>query len=62
LVNGKIVPIDYKLRNGDIVEIKTFKEKYTVKKEWLNYAVSPSSKQKVRQFLNHKEREQFLKL
>ena len=62
LVNGKIVPIDYKLRNGDIVEIKTFKEKYTAKKEWLNCVVSPTSRQKIRQFLNYQEREQFLKL
>jgi len=62
LVNGKIVPIDYKLRNGDIVEIKNFKEKYTVKKEWLDYVVSPTSKQKIRQFLNHRERENFIKL
>ena len=62
LVNSKIVPIDYKLRNGDIVKINKFKEKYTVKREWLNYVISPTSKQKIRQFLNRQEREQFLNL
>ncbi len=62
LVNWKIVPIDYKLRNGDIVEIKTFREKYTVKKDWLNYVVSHTSKQKIRQFLNRKERNSLIEL
>jgi guanosine-3',5'-bis(diphosphate) 3'-pyrophosphohydrolase len=62
LVNGKIVPIDYKLRNGDIVEIKTFKNKYSAKKAWLDYVVSPTSKNKIRQFLNHLEREKFISL
>ena len=62
LVNWKIVPIDYQLRNGDIVEIKAFKEKYTVKKEWLNYVITHSAKQKIRQYLNRKEKDQFLQL
>ncbi len=62
IVNWKIVPIDYKLRNWDIIEIKTFKEKYTAKKDWLEYVISPTSKQKIRQFLNLQEREEFIKI
>jgi len=57
IVNGKIVSIDHKLKNGDIVEIKTFKNKYSVKKSWLDYVISPTSKNKIRQYLNHVEKE-----
>jgi len=62
LVNGKIVSIDHKLKNGDIVEIKTFKNKYTAKKAWLDYVVSPTSKNKIRQYLNHIEKEKNIAL
>jgi len=56
-VDGKIVPIDYKLRNWDIVEIKTFRNNVSVKKSWLNYVFSPTSKNKIRQYFNHLERQ-----
>jgi len=59
-VNGKIVPINYKLQNGDIVEVKTYKNKYSVKKEWLNYVLSPTSKNKIRQYFNRIEREKYI--
>jgi len=58
IVNGKIATIDHRLRNGDIVEIKTFKNKYTAKKSWLDYVFSPTSKTKIRQYLNKIEKEQ----
>lgn len=56
-VNWKIVPIDHKLVNGDIVEIKTFRNKYSAKRSWLEYIISPTNKTKLRSFLNHQERE-----
>ncbi len=62
LVNGKIVPIDYKLRNWDIVEIKTFKNKYTASKSWLEYLYTPSAKAKLNRFLKEKEKDQRLAL
>lgn len=56
LVNGKIVPIDYKLSNWDIVEIKTFKNKYTASASWINYLHTPSAKAKLNRFLKEKEK------
>ncbi len=61
-VDGKIVPIDYKLRNGDIVEIKTFRNNVSVKKSWLDYVFSPTSKNKIRQYFNHLERQHSIDL
>ena len=57
IVNGKIVPINYKLRNWDIIEIKKFKNKYSVKQTWLDYVISPTSKSKIKVFINKQERE-----
>jgi len=50
-VNGKIVPIRYKLNNGDTVEVLTSKtQKPNI--EWLNIAVSPRVKSRIRRALN----------
>jgi len=62
IVNWKIVSIDYKLKNWDIIEIKTFKNKYIVNKSWLDYVVSPTSKSKIRYFLNKQERDKQIKI
>ena len=62
LVNWKIVPIDHQLKNGDIVEIKTFKNRYSAKKSWLDYVISPTSKNKIRQYLNKIEKENNIQL
>lgn len=48
-VNGKLVPINYQLRNGDLVEIvvgKTAKPSL----DWLKYAKSPRTKAKIRKY------------
>lgn len=57
IVNSKIVSIDYKLKNWDIVEIKNFKNKYVVKQSWLDYVISPTSRSKIRTFINKQERD-----
>ncbi|KAF2957674.1 (p)ppGpp synthetase [Thermotoga sp. Ku-13t] len=48
-VNGRIVPIDYELRNGDIVEIIVNKSGRP-SLDWLKYARSPRTKAKIRKF------------
>jgi len=50
-VNGRLVPIRHKLNNGDTVEVLTSKlQKPNL--EWLNIAVSPRVKNRIRRALN----------
>ena len=54
-VNGQIVPLDYKLRNGDTVEIITQKN-HVPGKDWLKFVHSSKAKQRIRVFLKSEER------
>ncbi len=47
-VNGKIVPLDYKLENSDTVEIMT-SEKQTPNRQWLSFVKTEKAKQHIRQ-------------
>lgn len=53
-VNEKIVPIKYKLKNGDTVEIITSKKQFP-RTEWVNIAHSTKAKSKIRQALNEQK-------
>jgi len=53
-VNEKIVPIKHKLKNGDTIEIITSKNQRP-RLEWLNIAVSPRAKAKIRRSINEYE-------
>ncbi len=53
-VNGKAVPIRYKLRNGDKVEILCSKNQ-KAKLDWLNYVVTSKAKNKIRQALKEEK-------
>jgi GTP diphosphokinase / guanosine-3',5'-bis(diphosphate) 3'-diphosphatase len=46
-VNGSPVKLDYKVKTGDTIEIKTQSGKKTAKPEWLTYANSPSTQYKI---------------
>ncbi len=59
-VNGKIVPIDHQLSNGDVVEIIVNKVSPGPSLDWLRYAKSPRTKAKIKRFFKEKEKEQLL--
>jgi GTP pyrophosphokinase len=55
-VNGQIVPLDFKLSNGDTVEIIRSKN-HVPNKDWLNFVVTTKAKQRIRAYLKTLERE-----
>ncbi len=60
-INGRIVPLDYKLKTWDIVDIKTFKSKISAKKWWENYLHTPTAKTKLTRYLRQLQKESTLK-
>ena len=60
-VNGRIVPLRYKLRSGDIVEILT-QPGHTPSRDWLTIVKSPRSRQKIKHWLNVHQRERAIEI
>ncbi len=52
IVNNNIVPLDYKLKDGDIVKINTNKNSKGPSKEWINIAFTTSAKNKIKAFFS----------
>ncbi|CQR74015.1 GTP pyrophosphokinase [Sporomusa ovata DSM 2662] len=57
-VNGKLVPLEYKLTNGDIVEIITAKQGNGPSRDWLNIIGSSETRNKIRQWFKKEKREE----
>ena len=57
-VNGRIVQYDYKLKNGDVVEILTSKNAKGPGRDWLKIARSSEARSKIRQWFKHEKRDE----
>ncbi|QWK19541.1 MAG: bifunctional (p)ppGpp synthetase/guanosine-3',5'-bis(diphosphate) 3'-pyrophosphohydrolase [Hydrogenobacter thermophilus] len=58
-VNGRIVSLNYKLQNGDMVEIITNPSRRP-NPEWLKFVVTSKAKNKIKAYLRQLERERYL--
>lgn len=57
-VNGKLVPLEYKLRNGDIVSVITNKSNSGPSRDWLNIVASSETRSKIRSWFKKEKREE----
>lgn len=60
-INGKIVSLQYKLKNGDRVEIKTDKTQKP-NRHWLTFVKTSKARSKILHFINSVEKEKSLSL
>ena len=56
--NNRIVPIDYQVQNGDIIEILTQKEGTGPKRDWLKIVKTNSARTKIRQWFKREKRDE----
>ncbi|HZO81038.1 MAG TPA: bifunctional (p)ppGpp synthetase/guanosine-3',5'-bis(diphosphate) 3'-pyrophosphohydrolase [Candidatus Binataceae bacterium] len=59
-VNGKLVPLRYRLKSGDTVEVVTA-ERQKPGKDWMNWAVTARAKSRIRQWLRSQQAERSMK-
>jgi GTP diphosphokinase / guanosine-3',5'-bis(diphosphate) 3'-diphosphatase len=57
-VNSRMVPLDYELKNGEIVEIITAKPPHGPSRDWLNFVKSASAKERIRKWFKSQRREE----
>ncbi len=57
-VNGKLVPLNYEIRNGDQIEILTSSNTKGPSRDWLNIVKSPQARSKINQWFRHEYKEE----
>jgi GTP pyrophosphokinase len=60
-VNGRIVPLRTKLRNGDIVEITT-QTGHAPSRDWLSFTKSSRARNKIKHWINEHQRERAIEI
>jgi GTP diphosphokinase / guanosine-3',5'-bis(diphosphate) 3'-diphosphatase len=60
-INGKIEPLRYKLRNGDIVDVMTSPNQQP-SKDWLDFVGTTRARSKIRNYLRLEQRDKSLRL
>jgi len=61
IVNDVIVPLDYELKDNDIIKINTNKNSNGPSKEWISMAKTNSAKNKIKNFFNKIDKEEYIK-
>ena len=56
IVNDSIVPLDYKLKTGDIIKVNTSNASKGPNKDWLDFVVTSHAKNKIRSFYSKLEK------
>ena len=57
-VNNRLVSLDSKLKNGDIVEIVTTKSAHGPSRDWINIVTTSHAKEKIRQWFKRQQRDE----
>ena len=58
-VNGRLVPLESKLVNGDVIEIVTNKSEHAgPSRDWLNFVKSPRARSKIKAWFSKERREE----
>src|SRR5262252_8272213 len=60
-VNGRIVPLRYRLHNGDVVEIMT-QSGHNPSRDWLSFTKSSRARNKIKHWLNIHQRERAIEI
>ncbi len=55
-VNGRLVPLRHKLRNGEVVEVLTSKDSEP-SRDWLTFAKTGRARNRIKHWINQKERQ-----
>ena len=61
IVNDNMVPLSYELKNGDIIKIITNKNSNGPSYEWINIAKTTQAKNKIKNFFNRTNKEDYIK-
>jgi len=54
-VNGRIVPLKYKLQNGDVIEVSTSEKSHPIR-EWLSCCTTSKARSRIRSYIKDEER------
>jgi len=59
--NGQIVPLRYKLRNGDVIDVMTSASQHPTK-DWLDFCITSRARNRIRSYLRAEQREKSVNL